>query len=123
MAITTQIAIAPVSTPATELSGGEGGGATVTRPAALVYYLHNFYNFPPAAPLTPSLVRGIVSDMDWPSTLLIIAIILILVLLGVEAWLLWGILETLSTLIPSPKATSATLTLVANPPAEVSNGK
>jgi hypothetical protein len=48
--------------------------------------------------------------MDWPSTLLTIAILLILVGLGVEAWLLWTILELLSTLIPHPVATSATLT-------------
>jgi len=48
--------------------------------------------------------------MDWPSTLIAVAIILILVGLAVEAWLLWTILELLSTLIPAPEAQSATLT-------------
>src|ERR1700685_873226 len=48
--------------------------------------------------------------MDWPSTLIAVAIILILVGLAVEAWLLWTILELLSTLISAPEAQSATPT-------------
>jgi hypothetical protein len=75
-------------------------------------HIYNFYIFPiagsadPTFPLTRSRLRGIVSDMDWPLTLTIIAIVLILIGLAVEVWAIRMFLPYL------PRATSATLTLI-----------